>query len=135
MRSSFSRNRGPVPKGIARRHSNKCPPAKMAARRSCAGPLANSPDELRSEQFGPILKVHGIEVPPLAAPNEAVLLEDFHDLGRDAVAIAALRAPQPVIGKFRIDIDRGAPGMHAAVARVFDGSAGERAGARKGECL
>src|SRR3989304_4871676 len=97
MRRSFSRTRGPVPKGIARRHSNKCPPAKTAARPSCAGPLANSPDELRSEQFGPILKVHGIEVPPLAAPNEAVLLEDFHDLDREAVAIGALRPPHPAI--------------------------------------
>lgn len=78
--------------------------------------------------------MHRIEVPPLAAPNEAMLLEDFHDRDRDAVAVGgAFRVPQPVVRKSRIEVDSGAPCMHAAVAGVFDGAAVERAAARNGE--
>jgi len=57
------------------------------------------------EEFRPVLEVHRVEVLPLATPNEAILLENLHDLERQAIPIArALRAPQPLVGEFGIYI-------------------------------
>src|SRR3954465_12052461 len=88
-----------------------------------------------SQQFGPVFEVHRVEVSPLAAPYEAVLLEDVDDRKRDAVAIRATSTPKPIVGGRRIDIDPGPPCMHAAVAGGLAAPAVERAGARKGEFL
>ncbi len=49
-----------------------------------------SPQLRNRDQLRPVFEMHGVEVIPLAAPDEAVALEDFHDGGRDAVAPARL---------------------------------------------
>ncbi len=45
------------------------------------------------EQFGAIFEVHRVEMRPAPAPDEAVALEDVHDLLRDAVAIRRVVPP------------------------------------------
>src|SRR5271154_6106020 len=61
---------------------------------------------------------------PPSAPDESVPFENRYDLRRDAVTIGrdpiGVRAPQPVVRIGRVDVDRGAPAMHAGLTRVGD---------------
>ena len=52
-----------------------------------------SPLFAHSHQLRPVLEVHRVEVSPFAAPDEAVPLEDLHDLERDAVLVGAFLGP------------------------------------------
>src|SRR5436190_24113941 len=79
--------------------------------------------------------MHSIEMRPLAAPDEAVPLEDVNDLERHTVSISAFGIPEPVIRKVGIEINGGGPGVHAAVAGILDRAAVERARARNGVTL
>src|SRR5262249_52295027 len=86
------------------------------------------------KEFRPVLEMHRVEVFPFATPNEAILLENLHDLERQAIPVAGtLWPPQPVVGKFRIYINGRAPCMHTARPGVFDGAAVECTGARNDE--
>src|SRR6185437_1620763 len=65
------------------------------------------PSLTRSQQFGPILEMHRVVVIPLAAPDEAVLLEGRDDLLRHAVVVrdlAGMRTQEPVIRELEIEI-------------------------------
>src|SRR5712671_1428161 len=58
----------------------------------------------------PVLKVHGVVVVPLAAPNEAVLLEDLDDLPGHSVpvrvaAVGGRLGPEPVVAARGGDVD------------------------------
>src|SRR5262249_52919320 len=110
------------------------------ARPSSKGPLGGKfwprSGEDESKEFRPVLEVHRVEVSPFATPNETMLLEDLHDVERQAIPVAGpLWAPQPIVGEFCIYVDGRAPCVHAASAGVFDGAAVERTGARKSEFL
>src|SRR3972149_5250431 len=48
----------------------------------------------RRDQLGPVFEMHGVEVIPLAAPDEAVALEDLDDGRRNAVAPARRVLPR-----------------------------------------
>jgi hypothetical protein len=54
-----------------------------------------------AQQLRPVLEVHGVEMRPPAAPDEAVPFENRHDLRRDAVTVGrgpgGVPAPQPVV--------------------------------------
>ena len=71
---------------------------------------------------------------PFPTPDEPMAFKNRDDFIRLAVAISGL-APQPIIGKFRIQIDRRPLGVHAAFARVLHRPAVEGASARISEAL
>jgi hypothetical protein len=53
-----------------------------------------------TEEFGPKFKMHGVEVLPLATPDEAVLFKDRDDLFGHAIAVsdgAVMWPPVPII--------------------------------------
>ena len=79
----------------------------------------------------PVLEVHRVEVPPLSTPNETVSFEDVHYVKRDAVSVATVLGPKPIVGKLSVDVDCRAPRVRAAISSVLDGTAIERAGTRK----
>jgi len=75
--------------------------------------------------------MHRIEVSPFAAPNEPVSLENLYNVKGYPVSIAAVLVPEPIIREFCVEIDRRAPGVHAAITRVLHCAAVERARAWK----
>src|SRR5580698_6001381 len=94
------------------------------------------------QQLRPVFKVHGIEVVPFAAPDEAVLLEDRDDLLRHAVAIRdrqatrfVVRLPEPVIGISGVEIDGDAVAVWARCAGIRHRAAIVGAGDRIGGAL
>ncbi len=110
----------------ARRRRSRRTPTSAGSSCSRAGPTL-------ADQLGPVLEVHGVVVIPLAAPDEALGLEDLGDLVGDAVAIgdvAAIARPGPVVGLRHVDVDGGREGMHAGEPGVGDDPAVERAGRR-----
>src|SRR5271154_2816759 len=66
--------------------------------------------------------MHRVEMRPPATPDEAGPLEHRDNLRGNAVDICrhslAAPAPEPIIRIPHIDIDRGAPGMHAGLASI-----------------
>src|ERR1700733_7986303 len=87
----------------------------------------SGPVLLRHQQLGPELEVHGIEVIPLAAPDEAMFFEDRDNLLRHAVAIndrAVMRAPVPIIRECGVKIDSDTVAVRARLSGVRYGSAG-----------
>src|SRR6516165_6397150 len=75
--------------------------------------LVRGKDELR-----PVFEMHGVVVIPLAAPDEAVLLENMDDLPRNLVlvgkaAIGVGLGPRPVVRVHAGNIDRNAESVGA----------------------
>src|SRR4051812_18009383 len=75
--------------------------------------------------------MHRVEVSPFSTPNKAVSFEDVHDVKRDAVSVATVLGPKPIIGELGVDVDCRAPRVRTAISSVLDGTAIERAGTRK----
>src|SRR4051794_4009306 len=75
--------------------------------------------------------MHRVEMPPLSTPNEPVPLEDLHDAERDAVSVATVLGPKPIVCELGVYVDCRAPCMRTAVSCVLDGTAIECAGTRK----
>src|SRR6185312_15730144 len=91
------------------------------------------PQELR-----PVLEVHGVVVIPAPTPDEAVLLENAHDLHRDLIlvgerAVLAGCVVAPVVGALQRDVDGDALAMRGNAGRAGDDAAVEGAGRREEE--
>ena len=72
------------------------PPPFGGIRGGPPGLLGASCSRIIGENFGSELEVHGVVMVPSSAPDEAVLLEDEHQLVGDAVGVGdALRFPFP----------------------------------------
>ena len=56
-------------------------------------PCLDATNESSSQQFRPVLEVRRVEVPPLAAPDEAVSFEDLHEFERDAILVGTIPSP------------------------------------------
>src|SRR6476661_8033241 len=68
------------------------------------------------KEFRAVFEMHGVEVVPITAPDEALFLENSHNLNRDAVSPPDLSSvvgnPTPVICKSGVDVDCRPVGMH-----------------------
>src|SRR5215471_226320 len=83
------------------------------------------------EELRPVLEVHRVEVPPLSAPNETVSFEDVHDVEWDAISVATVFGPKPIVGELGVYVDCRAPRVRAAISSVLDSTAIECPGTRK----
>ena len=63
-----------------------------------------------SDELRPELEMHGVEVPPLTAPNEAVFFKNLNDFYRPVLSGKRLqcrgRRPFPISAFIHIEIDR-----------------------------
>src|SRR5579885_1417737 len=73
------------------------------------GSMSDSQASASRQKLGAVFEMHGVVVIPLAAPDEAVLLEDLDDLPGDAVLVRIFAVDgagvAPIIGPGDVDVD------------------------------
>src|SRR5262249_24426408 len=117
------------------RLENACGPAAKPQRCRPDAPPPNGEGEspvvwrrhVRSLQddFRPVFEMHGVVVLPLAAPDEAVLLENPDNLPRDLVlvdiaAVGIRLRPHPIVGMRAGNVDRDPQPVCALAVRARD---------------